>query len=441
MKTSAKIVLRQPARRDGTCLLRLQVIINGTVVPVGLNIGWWPQLFDEATGRCLDALPVARRPAGYKALLDAGEAVAGDGGLAKRAADYNLIAGQALGRANEVLVEFRLSKAPLTVAGFLEEYNQEASKTDFIQYYKKKMDDRLRRGHMKKTTWISHNATLNVLKVFRPTLPFYTLSHKFADDFHDFVRTVSPGPNTWWGRHKNVKGYLNQARRDRIKFEDPYRDFKNKSVPGSWRALPPAEVVALETYYQTCAAGTAHRRILQRFLFSCFSSLRLSDLKLIQHAALSADALTFRIQKTYSKKLREMLLPLTHKALRYLHEAQEEHGKPGFYNYTDQYANRVLKEIGAALGLTTRMHHHVGRETFGTDFIRRGGSVAVLQKLLDHEKIETTMKYVHIDDGMKYAAIAALNAADAAEDGSNALTVSPVLLNPAANAQNWAVGP
>ena len=52
------------------------------------------------------------------------------------------------------------------------------------------------------------------------------------------------------------------------------------------------------------------------------------------------------------------------------------------YDYTDQYSNRLLQRIGCVLGLTTHLHHHVGRETFATNFIRAGGKVEVLQKLM-----------------------------------------------------------
>jgi site-specific recombinase XerD len=62
------------------------------------------------------------------------------------------------------------------------------------------------------------------------------------------------------------------------------------------------------------------------------------------------------------------------------------------------------------LDIESRLHHHVGRETFATEFIRRGGKVEGLQKLMNHAKITTTMKYVHVDDDMKRAAIAALDA-------------------------------
>ncbi|OGX91904.1 hypothetical protein BEN49_17985 [Hymenobacter coccineus] len=96
-----------------------------------------------------------------------------------------------------------------------------------------------------------------------------------------------------------------------------------------------------------------------------------------------------------------------------MRDAQEEEELPGFRNYTDQYSNRVLTAIGQQLGILSRLHWHVGRETFATEFIRRGGQAAVLQKLMDHAKISTTMKYVHVDDDMKRQAIAHLNALDA----------------------------
>jgi site-specific recombinase XerD len=105
------------------------------------------------------------------------------------------------------------------------------------------------------------------------------------------------------------------------------------------------------------------------------------------------------------------MLPLTKRALSYLQQAQEEEELPRFYHYADQYSNRVLTAMGQMLGIEWRIHWHVGRETFGTEFVRRGGNITVLQKLMDHAKISITMKYVHVDADMKQAAIAQLDAA------------------------------
>ena len=198
--------------------------------------------------------------------------------------------------------------------------------------------------------------------------------------------------------HEGAVAVEDLAKGDKIKFENPYQDFKNRDAPGQWKALHTAGPEKLEVYYRLCAPRTIYRRVLARLLFSCCSSLRLGDLKQVGNAALESQELTFRAQQTYAKTPRETMLPLTRKALRYLQDAQEEESLPGFFNYTAQYSNRVLTAIGQMLDIESRLHHHGGRETFATEFIRRGGKVEVLQKLVDHAKITTTMKYVHVDD-------------------------------------------
>lgn len=414
MNSSAKIILRRPARRDGTCQIRLQVVLFRKPVPVGLGIGWFPELFDEEKGLCLAGWPGRKRTPDQQQILDT--AVAWAGGtpaqLEQKASDYNLIIGQALAKTNEIFVNYRLSKQVLTAEGFLEDYNTELSKNDFLQYMRAKIAERHRRGKIKENTRRTEMSTLGMLSEFRKIIPFYSFNSQFAEDFNTFLKKKKRSINTIWARHKHVKTYLALARKDRIKFEDPYQHFRNRTAFGQWKPLPSAELSLLETYYQTLAVGTLHRRVLQKFLFSCFSSLRLSDLKNISQATFEGNEMRFKVQKTYEKKMQEMLLPLSRRALAYLEDSRRENDLEGFHDYADQYSNRVLKDIAERLGLATRLHHHIGRETFATEFIRRGGKVEVLQKLMDHSKISTTMRYVHVDDDMKRAAIQMLDDQD-----------------------------
>lgn len=403
MNFSAKIKLRKPVRADGTCQVLLQVIIGAAVWPHNLKLGWPPQLFDEELGRCLTSLPPALRRPDYPAVLAAATAAAGGTGplLAKRAQDFNLLIGKALAKANEVFVTWRLSQQALTLEQFRKDFSTASSKNDFVAYFRAKIVERHRKERISDITRKNHFSTLNALAAFRPYIPFDTLTTDFADDFDAYLKKNVKGLNTRWGRHKDVKTYLALARKDRMKFEDPYADFKNREVAGQWKPLRPAELEKLEAYYRLCAPRSIQRRVLARFLFSCCSSLRLGDLKNIANAAIENREMTFKAHKTYQKTLAETMLPLTHRALGYLQDAQDEEGLPGFYNYADQYSNRMLTAIGQQLGIESRVHHHVGRETFATESIRRGGKVEVLQKLMGHTKISTTMKYVHVDDDMK----------------------------------------
>jgi len=283
-----------------------------------------------------------------------------------------------------------------------------------VSYFYHKIIERHRKKKISNNTRKNHLSTWRALKAFRAEIPFNTLGLDFADDFKAYLDKRIKSLNGRWARHKDVKTYLAIARREKIKFEHPYQDFANQSEPGKWRPLKPDELRKLEAYYTLCAPGTPQRRILCKFLFSCKCGLRLGDLKNIGNSKLDGNRLTFEMQKGWNKRLQTTMLPLTRQALAYLSDAEEEEGQPGFRDYSDQYSNRALTAIGLQLGIETKLHHHVGRETFATNFTRLGGPVQVLQKLLNHSKIATTMKYVHVDDNMKCEAIATLDAKEAA---------------------------
>ena len=63
---------------------------------------------------------------------------------------------------------------------------------------------------------------------------------------------------------------------------------------------------------------------------------------------------------------------------------------------TDQFMNRELKKISRSLGIRKVVSFHASRHTFATCFLRAGGKVEMLQKLLGHSTINQTMEYVHI---------------------------------------------
>lgn len=435
MNFSATVCLRTPAQKNGLNTVRLQVILNRKVLPIALGFAWPEVLWDKETSRCLSKPPSAQRSAAYQQQVKAVQGVLGEN-LAQKAADYNLLIGQAAAKANEIAIRYRLSNRHLTADEFLREYNSGASKEDFLVYMGARINERYRRGQITQNTYKSHHSTLNKLRQFaaagkRPTrnktgkkraptpdvaaatLPFCSLTHKFSHDFDAWLKAEHQSClNTRSGRHRNVKAYLELARRDKITFEDPYEYFVNSTVQGQWKPLTEAELARLEQHYVRLELGSTHRRILQKFLFSCHCGLRLGDLKAMATVKVAGQQMELRPHKTYRYDEKDLLLPITKRALRYLNDSRLENECEGFRLYSDQYTNRQLKIIGANLRIETKLHHHIGRETFATNFIRRGGKVEVLQKLLGHKKLSMTMKYVHVDEAMKQAEIDRLDELD-----------------------------
>jgi integrase len=422
---SATISLRTPAQANGLNTVRLQIILNRKVTVLPLGFSWPLEFFDKEGGYCLTSLPVAQRPANYKELLQQLRAAVGEEPTAA-AKHNNLVVGKALGDANAVFRRYHLSDLHLSTDLFVREYNSSASRADFLDFMETRIKERFKRGQISECTRMKHVSTLNKLREFAglnrsghpgalPTLPFNALTHKFAGDFDAWLKKrYKSCVNTRSGRHRNVKAYLELARRDKVVFEDPYQYFVNSTVAGKWKALTLEELRLIEEHYATLPAGNTHRRMLQKFLFSCHCGLRLGDLKATDYARIEGQRMELKPHKTYRYDEKELVLPITRRALAYLNESRIENECAGFHLYTDQYTNRQLQVVGERLGIATKLHHHIGRETFATNFIRRGGKVEVLQKLLGHKKLSMTMKYVHVDEAMKQAEIDRLDAMDEA---------------------------
>lgn len=415
--------------------MRLQVILNRKILQLPLGLAWPAALFDSSSNRCLMKLPAAKRPANYDELLEQLQSVVGSD-LAGVAEHNTMVIGKALGDANAIWRRYHLTDRHLTLDEFQREYNSAASRQDFLEYMEARILERHRRGQISDGTKKKQLSTHNKLREFaaytrdprrhRPwgkgrgagplphephvPLPFNALTHKFSGDFDAWLKKAHGSClNTRSGRHRNVKAYLELARRDKITFEDPYQYFVNARVDGQWKALSEEELQALEQYYTRLEPGSTHRRVLQKFLFSCHCGLRLGDLKAIDQMQIEGQKMRLKPHKTYRYDEKDLTLPITRVALSYLQDSRTENGREGFFLYSDQYTNRQLRRIADLVGIKTHLHHHIGRETFATNFIRQGGKVEVLQKLLGHKKLSMTMKYVHVDEAMKDAEIARLD--------------------------------
>jgi integrase len=88
------------------------------------------------------------------------------------------------------------------------------------------------------------------------------------------------------------------------------------------------------------------------------------------------------------------------------------HGGPITYNGM----KTVYREIFHRAGLSgPKLGPHTLRHTFGTQYIRAGGNVRILQEIMNHEDLATTMLYVHLagrdvaDDHARANPIASMN--------------------------------
>lgn len=360
-KLTAKIVIKDDyVRADGTSALYLQMFLNKEKKKIPLNISIRPLDFDKLKQRVKTKHPFHR--------------------------DYNMIIEKAFSDIHKIELSYRLSGATLDMTKLTNEYENPTSKIDFIKFWELEMKNQ--KLIKDEATYNQQMSTLRKVKAYKSSILFYEITQEFFDAMLHYFRTVKKNePYTIQSLVKNFKKYLHIANNLGIVTPLNYQDIKNKKCVSNRTYLSAVEINKLYLYYSSEFINPTLKNILARFLFSCFTGLRISDIKSITTENIVGNILVFFSVKT--GKLQR--IQLSSSALLFIGQNELFQGE-----YTEQQINLELKTIAKTCGITKRITFHVARHSFATNFLICGGRVEVLQKLLAHSQIRETMDYVHI---------------------------------------------
>jgi integrase/recombinase XerD len=277
------------------------------------------------------------------------------------------------------------------------------SHSSFYEFWEKSSTQALKKDIIAHSTWMKEMTTLNQLMAFSPTLSFAGLVKDFIIGFDKWEKKKGKAQNTRWCYWKHINKFCNQAIEAGHMLKNPCTEYPVRSAAGEIVALRQAQVKALYKYYQGDEITTTEKNVLQHFLFSCFTGLRISDIHAITLANIKGDELIFTPVKGRSHAPKILTVPLHDIARSFILQAR---GKVFNRVCADQPTNRVLKRIAGKLEIPVRITTHVARHTFATTYLERGGQVEVLQGLMGHTNIKDTMKYVHVTESRKRDQIA-----------------------------------
>ncbi|PXX96925.1 site-specific integrase [Marinifilum breve] len=365
-KLTHKIIIKNDyVRADGTCALYVQIFLDGKMKRLPLNISIEPKNFDKKNQRVK--------------------------GKSQHAKDLNLIISQKLADINKIAVSYRLNGTYLSLEKLLEELANPSIKADYLKFYEYHLEKQ--KEILKPGTYRQQKATLTKLKKFRENIFFYEITDEFLNELVAYCKNkLGNEKTTIQTTLKNFKKYLHIANKNGIRTPLIYEDIEVKSFKGQRTYLNSNEVKALYEYRNSSFTIDSHRCVLNRFLFSCFTGLRISDNLAITEENVIGDHLVFVASKP--GKFQKILL--TESAKKFINI----NGPLFNDNFTEEHINRELKSIAKVCGIKKTLTFHVSRHTFATNFLLTGGRVEVLQKLLGHSNIRETMIYVHITDSI-----------------------------------------
>lgn len=270
-----------------------------------------------------------------------------------------------------------------------------------------------------KSTIVTYETTLGKLREFKTKMYFSDLTYKTIEGFDAYMNMQGLKLNSRAKHHKNIKYFINQAlRKDIVLVKgNPYLKFTvRQGQPRPRTFLIKEEIEALEKIEFPPEEKYLE---IQRdaFLFSCWTALRNESNRVLTLSMFDKRNGEYYLRTRSKKTSKYIDVPISklfldqnglskpntmicsyEKLLKELY-GQRYRNMPIFGKVANQTSNKYLKLIGKRAGLSKILTTHVGRHTFGT-YMANKIPHHVLQALMQHSKISTTMRYVHLNEKM-----------------------------------------
>jgi len=244
-------------------------------------------------------------------------------------------------------------------------------------------------------------------KVFKASLKHFTiftqgkkttfdkLNYNFCQKFAEYLKSVVE-PNSAQMYFTKFKATINQAIREDILTKSPAMNVIIEKADTKREFLTLDEVKALSATpkpnIDTCNA----------FLFSCFTGLRISDLRALTFDQIQDGYLEFKQQKTGQNE-RIKLKPTALKIIEI--QAGFKRSDKVFDMQTIINVEKHLKQWTLSAGISKHITFHCSRHTFATLALTNDIDLFTVSKLLGHRDIKTTQIYAKLIDKKKDEAI------------------------------------
>jgi integrase len=200
------------------------------------------------------------------------------------------------------------------------------------------------------------------------------------------------------------------AERDMIILKNPVKSLKGITVPETIKEYLSHN--DMEKLAQKSLDGILGAEIRRAFFFSCFTGLRISDIKSLTWGEINRDSP--QIRKVQKKTGRIVTIPLNPAAWALI-DPGDSIGRFDSLVFpvlgTKRIdTNRVLVSWAEAAGIGKRIGWHTGRRTFATLTIESGADISTVSRLLGHSGIRVTGVYAQSTDKAKREAVNALPA-------------------------------
>ena len=251
---------------------------------------------------------------------------------------------------------------------------------------------------------------------------FDDLNTRLIKKYDRYLKNKGHSQTTIYGYHKTIKAFINKARLEKLVDYNPYDEYKinrgrDENIKREFLTLE--ELQRIEKLEFSEKEKSLER--VQEFILIClYCGLRFSDANTLtpEHIKETQDGMVLLKLKS-EKANKRIFMPLfllgprntegltkPEQLFKKLLERRKKQAgddktfdKIPFFGRSNQKINKPLKIIAKRAGIIKNMTTHIGRRSF-TNIMNKdfGIPLAIVQKMLQHSDIRTTMKYLNQSD-------------------------------------------
>lgn len=208
------------------------------------------------------------------------------------------------------------------------------------------------------------------------------------------IDTKKNSQNTIVKALKKLKAVINFSIKMGYSKENKLHMVTEREFESNRASLEVAELDELEALFKKQELSNKLKDVLIAFLFSCYTSIRFSDISLLTCENIEGTFICFTPQKTKNETDRKIVVPITPRAQSIIDRfATIKEGEPLFRTISNQKANDYLTILLERANIKSKITFHCARHTFAMTALNFGMEMEYLQKIMGHSKIATTEIY------------------------------------------------
>ena len=243
----------------------------------------------------------------------------------------------------------------------------------------------------------------NWINKYNSHITLKTIDRDYLIGFVKYMKDGGLAPGTIHMYYSNLNTMLNNAYRDDLIDENPFRKVALQDRPKKPEST--REYLTFDEVQKLINTKCGNDQVKRAFLFACFTGLRLIDVENLQWSKIKRSGAGYQVEERQQKTGKIVYVPLSSNARRWLPKARTKKGQvfPGLP--TRATLNEVIDNWVKRAKINKHITFHCSRHTYGTLLITYGADIYTVSSLMGHKDISTTQIYAKIIDKKKTDAV------------------------------------